>query len=119
MYISNYFMKEIIWMTWRHEIYGFRILGDFIADPGHNASYIPDPDPEIFQGVGQHKKKHIRNNMDRSEAGRDVHLYLKCHEKGHTYKDCTDGAGPSQAIPNPAMQPAGRRGRRMNNDGLV
>ena len=52
MYVSNYFMKETIWMTWRHEIYGFRILGDFITDPGHNASYIPDPDPEMFQGVG-------------------------------------------------------------------
>ena len=29
MYVSNYFMRETIWMTWRHEIYGFRILGDF------------------------------------------------------------------------------------------
>ena len=52
-------------MTWRHEIYGFRILGDFITDPGHNASYIPDPDPEMFQGVGRRKKKYIWNNMDR------------------------------------------------------
>ena len=52
MYVSNYFMKETIWMTWRHEIYGFCILGDFITDPGRNASYIPDPDPEIFQGWG-------------------------------------------------------------------
>ena len=34
MYVSNYFLKETIWMTWRHEIYGFRILGDFITDPG-------------------------------------------------------------------------------------
>ena len=114
-------------MTWRHEIYGFRILGDFITDPRCNASYIPDPNPEMFQGVGRRKKKRIRNNMDRLETGRDMRLCSKCHETGHTYKDCTaltygsgtDGAGPSQAIPNPAMQPAGRRGRRMNNDGLV
>ena len=63
MYVSNYFLKETIWMTWRHEIYGFCILGDFITDHGHNASYIPDPDPEMFQGVGRRKKKHIRNNM--------------------------------------------------------
>ena len=114
-------------MTWRHEIYGFRILGDFITDPGHNATYIPDPDPEMFQGVGRRKKKRIRNNMDRSEAGRDVRLYSKCHETGHTYKDCTalsyggrtDGAGPSEAAPNPATQATGRRGRRPNNDGLM
>ena len=120
-------MKETIWMNWRHEIYGFRILGDIIADPGHNASYIPDPDPEMFQGLGRRKKKRIRNNMDRSEAGRDVHLCSKCHETGHTYKDCTaltyggrtDGAGPSEAVPNPATQPTGRSDRRVNNDGLV
>jgi hypothetical protein len=52
MFVSNYFLKETIWMTCRLEIYGFRILGDFITDSGHNASYIPGPDPEMFQGVG-------------------------------------------------------------------
>ena len=75
MYVSNYFLKETIWMTWRHEIYGFRILGDFITDPEHNATYIPDPDPEMFQGVGRRKKKRIRNNMDRSEAGYICHIF--------------------------------------------
>ena len=114
-------------MTWRHEIYGFRILGDFITDLGRNASYIPDPDPKMFQGVGRHKKKHIWNNIDRSEAGRDVRLCSKCHETGHTYKDCTaliyggrtDGEGPSEDAPNPATQPTGHRGRHVNNDGFV
>ena len=114
-------------MTWSHKIYGFRILEDFITDSGHNATYIPDPDPEMFQGVGRRKKKHIRYNMDRSEAGRDVRLCSKCHLTGHTYKDCTaltyggriDGADSSEAAPNPATQPTGRRGRRVNNDGLV
>ena len=65
--------------------------------------------------------------MDRSEAGRDVRLCSKCHETGQTYKDWTalsyggrtDGAGPSEAAPNPATQPTDRRGRRVNNDGLV
>ena len=73
----------------------------------------------MFQGVGRRKKKRIRNNMDRSEAGRDVRLCSKCHETGHTYKYCTalsyggrtDGAGPSEAAQN--------RGRRPNNDGLI
>ena len=114
-------------MTWRHEIYGFCILGDFITDPRRNASYIPDPDPEMFQGVGRRKKKRIRNNIDQSETSRDVRLCSKCHEMGHTYKDCmaltygggTDGAGPSGAAPNPPPQSTGSRGRRLNNDGLV
>ena len=108
LYVSQYFLKESIFMTWRNEIYGFRILGDFITDPGHNASYIPDPDPEMFQGVGRRKKKHIRNNMDRSEAGPVVRLCSKCHETGHTYKVCTvltygcgtAGAGSSGGAPN-------------------
>ena len=81
----------------------------------------------MFQGVGRRKKKRIRNNMDRSEAGRDVPLCSKCHETGHMYKYCmvltyggrTDGVGPSGAAPNPAAQSTGRRGRRPNNNGLV
>ena len=56
-----------------------------------------------------------------------MRLCLKFHEMGHTYKDCTaltyggrtDGAGPSGAAPNPPAQSTGRRGRRLNNDGLV
>ena len=98
-----------------------------VKDAEGQATYILDPDPEMFQGVGRRKKKHIRNNMDRSEAGRDVRLCSKFHETGHTYKDYTaltygggtDGAGPSQAAPNPATQPTDHSGRRVNNDGLV
>ena len=89
--------------------------------------YIPDPDPEMFQGVSRRKKKCIRNNMDRSEAGPVVRLCSKCHEMGHTYKVCTAltygggtaGAGSSGGAPNTSAQQIGRCGRRVNNDGLV
>ena len=36
-----------------------------------------------------------------------------------TYGGRTDRAGPSEADPNPATQPTGRRGHHVNNDGLV
>jgi hypothetical protein len=29
-YVSYYFLKETIWVTWRHAIYGYKIVGDFI-----------------------------------------------------------------------------------------
>ena len=138
MFASHYYMKETIWNTWQREIYGFRILGDFITDPGHNATYIPDPDPEMIQGIGRRKKKRIRNNMDRSEAGPAVRICSKCHETGHNYKKCTaltygasgsapgpstqtatNEAGPSASGPGPSTQTASRRGRRVTNDGLM
>ena len=88
MYVSHYYVKETIWATWRHEIYGYKMVGDFIQNLGDNASYIPDPDPDMVQGVGRRKKKRIQNNMDQSEAGPEVRLCSKCHETGHTYKNC-------------------------------
>ena len=90
LYVSQYFLKESIFMTWRNEIYGFRILGDFITDPGYNASYIPDPDPEMFQGMGRRKKKHIRNNT-----------YKEC--TALTYGGSTAGACSSGGAPNPLV----------------
>jgi hypothetical protein len=56
-YISHNFLKETIWATWRHEIYGYKMVGDFIDNPGNNASYIPDPDPDMVQDVGRRKEK--------------------------------------------------------------
>ncbi|CAO1946211.1 unnamed protein product [Urochloa humidicola] len=52
IYVSKYFLKEAIWATWKNEVYGYRILGNFINNPRENARYIPDPDPEMFQWVG-------------------------------------------------------------------
>jgi hypothetical protein len=34
-----------------------------------NTVHIPNPDPQLCQGVGRRKKKRIRNNMDGVEAG--------------------------------------------------
>ena len=125
MFVSNYFLKEVIWATWNNEIYGYRMLGNFINNPREHARYIPDPNPEMFQGVGRRKNRRIRNNMDQSEAGADVRLCSKCHETGHNYKNCpamtygwgTSQAGPSSTAPVPTSRTRGRRGRG-NNDGL-
>ena len=62
------------------------MIGSFTEDPKENAVYIPDPDPDMCQGVGTRKNKRIRNNIDESEAGLTVQLCSKCNNSGHTYK---------------------------------
>lgn len=90
------------------------------------ACYILDPDPETFEGVGRRKNRRIRDDMDQSEAGPDVRLCSKCHEAGHTYKNCpatTYGSASTQAGPSIIDRNATARGRgrraRSNNDGLL
>jgi hypothetical protein len=128
IYVPRYFLKETVWETWRGELNGFHILGSFTSNPGIHATYIPDPDPEMFQGLGRRKKKRIRGDMDRSEAGRDVILCSKCHEEGHTYKTCTaktyvdNLTGRRVANEGASSSTRGRgRGyrRRGNNGGLI
>jgi hypothetical protein len=51
--------------------------------------HIPNPDPELCQGVGIRKKKRIRNNIDEAEARPVVVMCYKCHNTGHMYKRCT------------------------------
>jgi len=81
-------------------VYGYRILGNFINNPGDNARCIPDPDPKMFRGVGRRQNRRIRNDMDQSEAGRDVRLCSKCHETGQTYKNCTAASYASTSNPS-------------------
>jgi hypothetical protein len=51
--------------------------------------YIPNPDPQLCQGVGRRKKKRIRNNMDEAKVGAAVVMCYKCLSTDHTYKRCT------------------------------
>lgn len=101
-FVPHYFRKETIFQTWATEIYGYRVIGTFVDNPGQSANYIPDPSPEMFQGIGRRRKR-IRNNMDEAEAGRDVPICSKCLTPGHTYKKCTQSAygwGTEQAGPS-------------------
>src|SRR5688572_16151367 len=82
-FVPHYFLKETIWYSWRNDVYGYRLLENFINNPSNAVRYILDPDPEMFQGIRRHKNRHIRNNMDQSEASPDCHPCSKCHETSH------------------------------------
>jgi hypothetical protein len=56
----------------------------FTKNPKENAVHIPNPDPQLCQGVGRWKKKRTRNNMDEAEAGAAVVMCYKCLNTGHT-----------------------------------
>jgi hypothetical protein len=61
---------------------------------------IPNPDPQLRQGVERRKKKRIRNNMDEAEAGAAVVMCYKCLNTGHTYKRCTTTSYACNAPPS-------------------
>jgi hypothetical protein len=103
----------------------------FTKNPKENVVHIPNPDPQLCQGVGRQKKKRIRNNMDEAKAGPLVVMCYKCHNTGHTYKRCTAtsyacnappmASAGSSATSGPSQPPSGRghehgrgRGRRTN-----
>jgi hypothetical protein len=130
-YVSRYYLKQTILDTWNHTLEGHLFISSFIEDPKGNATYIPDPNPELCQGDGRRKKKRIRNNMDEAEAGRSVALCSKCNNPGHTYKKCTATmyacnapsssnadhvAQPSTSGSAPSGRGRGRRSRR--NEGM-
>ena len=124
-YVPWYYFKATVLATWNHTLEGYLFLGSFTQDPKENATYIPDPDPEMCQGVGRRKKKRIRNNMDAAEAGPSVQICSKCNNPGHSYKKCTAphyacNAPPSSNVSD-AAAPSGRgRGRRSRryNEGM-
>nr|ABA99387.1 transposon protein, putative, Mutator sub-class [Oryza sativa Japonica Group] len=95
VYVSQYFSKQAIYHTWSGEIYGFGIAGEFTET---NDEVLNIPDPSKLRGkAGRRRTRHIRNDMDESEAGR-VKRCSKCDEHGHTYKHCPkDKEKPSAA----------------------
>jgi hypothetical protein len=111
----KYFLKQTILDTWNHTIESYLLLGTFTQDPKDCALYIPNPDPTMCQGVGRHRKKRIRNNMDEAEAGPRVQICSKCNNPGHSYKKCTEASYFSTATSTPPSASArGRRSSRYN-----
>jgi hypothetical protein len=130
-YVSRYYFKQTTLDTWNHTLECRLFISSFIEDPKGNATYIPDPNPELCQGIGRRKKKRIMNNMDEAKAGHSVALCSKCSNPGHTYKKCTatmytcnapsfsnanDVAQPSASGSAPSRRGHGRRSRR--NEGM-
>jgi hypothetical protein len=114
-YVPKYFLKQTILNTWNHTIEGYLHLGTFTQDSKGNALYIPNPDPTMCQGVGRHKKKRIRNNMDEAEAEPRVQICSKCNNPGHSYKKCTEASYFSTVTSTPPSASArGRRSGRYN-----
>jgi hypothetical protein len=126
-YVTWYYNKETIRNIWNQTIQGYLVRGSFTENPKEIAVHIPNPDPQLCQGIGRHKKKRIRNNMDEAEAGAAVVMCYKCLSTGHTYKRCTatsyacnappTGSVGSSATSKPSQVPSecGRgRGRRTN-----
>jgi hypothetical protein len=67
---------------------GLPRVGYFTENPKENVVHIPNPDPQLCQGVGRRKKR-IRNNMDEAKARAALLMCYNCHNTGHTYKRYT------------------------------
>jgi hypothetical protein len=114
-YVPKYFLKQTILNTWNHTIEGYLHLGTFTQDPKDSVLYIPNPDTTMCQGVSRRRKKRIRNNMDKAEAGPRVQICSKCNNPGHSYKKCTETSYFSTATSTPPSASArGRRSSRYN-----
>jgi hypothetical protein len=88
-YMQWYYAKETVRNTWNQTIQGYLMQGTFTENHKENFVHIPNPDPQLCQGVGRQKKKRSKNNMDEAEAGPAVVMCYKCHNTGQTYKRCT------------------------------
>jgi hypothetical protein len=122
-YVPWYYAKENVRNIWNRTIQGYPVQGTFTENPKENVMHIPNPDPQLCQGVDRwKKKKRIRNNMDKVEAGAAVVMCNKCHNTDHTYKRCTapnyacnaptTASVGSSATSRPSQPPSGRgRGR--------
>ncbi|WVZ83382.1 hypothetical protein U9M48_030540 [Paspalum notatum var. saurae] len=100
MFVSPYYMKDAIYHTWKSEIYGFAMAGNFTSIPDGAPDFIPNPHPDMKQQIGRRKTRRIRNNMDDAEAGPRVVICSRCNEFGHSYKKCkSTGQGTVSNIP--------------------
>jgi hypothetical protein len=128
-YVPWYYNKKIVRNIWNQTIQGYLVQGSFTENPKQNVVHIPNPDPQLCQGVGRQKKKRIRNNMDEAEDGAAIVMCYKCLSMGYTYKRCTTtsyaynapptGSVGSSATSGPSQPPSGRgrghkHGRRSN-----
>jgi len=112
MFVSPYYMKDAIYHTWKSEIYGFAIAGNFTSTPDGAPDFIPNPHPDMKQQIGRRKTRRIRNNMDDAEAGPRVVICSRCNEFGHSYKKCkSTGQGTVSNIPETGSSSQGRRNR--------
>jgi hypothetical protein len=102
-YVPWYYTKETVQNIWNWTIQGYLVQGSFTEHPKENVVHIPNPDPQLCQGVQRWKKKRIRNNMDEAEAGPAVVMCYKCHNTGHTYKRCTTTSYASNAPPTTSV----------------
>jgi hypothetical protein len=117
-YVPKYFLKQTVLDTWNHTIEGCLHLGTFTQDPKDSALYIPNLDPTMCQGVGRHKKKRIRNNMDEAEAGPQEQICSKCNNPGHCYKKCTEASYFSTPTSTPPAASARGRCSSRYNEGM-
>jgi hypothetical protein len=117
-YVPKYFLKKAVLDTSNHTIEGYLRHGTFTQDFKDSVLYIPNPDPTMCQGVGQRKKKRIRNNMDEAEAGPLVQICSKCNNPGHSYKKCTEASYFSSATSTPSSASARGRHSSRYNEGI-
>jgi hypothetical protein len=114
-YMPKYFLKQTVLDTCNHTIEGYLHLGTFTQDPKDSVLYIPNPDPAMCQGVGRHKKKMIRNNMDEAEARPQGQICSECNNPEHSYKKCIEASYFSTTTSTPPSSSAcGRRSSRYN-----
>jgi len=112
MFVSPYFMKDAIYHTWKSEIYGFAMAGNFTSTPDGAPDFIPNPHPDMKQQIGRRKTRRIRNNMDDAEAGPRVVICSRCNEFGYSYKKCNSTAqGTTGNIPETGSSSQGQRNR--------
>jgi hypothetical protein len=55
-YVPWYYNKGTIWNIWNQTIQGYLVQGSFTKNPKENVVHIPNPDPQLCQGVERRKK---------------------------------------------------------------